>query len=141
MAPKALAGISGKLKQWLLIAVGTLCVALGIIGIFLPLMPTTVFFLMAAACYIRSSDKFYNWLITNRVFGKYIRDYREQKILPVKVKVTSITYLWVTILSTVIFFAEAMWLRLLLIGIAIGVTIHILTVRTAAKAAKAELNK
>lgn len=133
MANRFLGTISGSIKKWLLITAGTLCVALGILGIFLPLLPTTVFFLMAAACYYKSSDKFYIWITTNRVFGQYIKDYRERKVIPLRVKITSIAYLWITILSTAIFFVNALWLRILLIIIAIGVTIHILMVRTAGK--------
>ena len=66
-----------NLKKNLLIAAGTLCVVLGVIGMFIPVLPTTPFLLLAAVCYGRSSKRFYHWLLTNRWFGEYIRNYRE----------------------------------------------------------------
>ena len=70
---------------------------LGIIGIFLPIVPTTPFLLLAAACYARGSERLYNWLMTNKVFGQYIGNYREGKGIPLKVKILSISFLWVAI--------------------------------------------
>ena len=58
---------------------GTVCLILGIIGIILPILPTTPFLLLAAGCYARSSERFYNWLLNNRILGSYIRNYREGK--------------------------------------------------------------
>ena len=66
-----------SLIKIILISVGSLSVLLGILGIFLPLLPTTPFLLLAALCYSRSSERFYQWLVTNRWFGEYIRNYRE----------------------------------------------------------------
>ena len=68
------------------ISLGSIFVAIGTIGIFVPGLPTTVFMLLAAACYVRSSDKLYNWLIKNKTFGKYIKDYREGKGMPKRAK-------------------------------------------------------
>ena len=68
---------TGNLSRWLLIAAGTVFLALGVVGILLPLLPTTPFLLLAAACYAKSSKRFSNWLLNNRVFGKIIKDYRE----------------------------------------------------------------
>jgi len=109
----------------LLIAGGTLCVALGVIGIFLPLMPTTVFLLLAAACYARSSDRFYQRLVNHRVLGMYVRAGREGRGMPRRAKVVTLVLLWASIGSTVIWTAHAWWLRLLLLAIAIGVTVHV----------------
>jgi hypothetical protein len=113
----------------MLIVIGTFFVGLGILGIILPVLPTTPFFLLAAALYSRSSDKFYNWLVRNRWFGKYISDYREGKGVPRKVKLSSITFLWCTIIVSVILI-DVSWIRILLILIATGVTAHILLIRT-----------
>ncbi|MFH0931814.1 MAG: YbaN family protein, partial [Candidatus Zixiibacteriota bacterium] len=74
-----------------LIITGTFFVGLGVLGIFLPLLPTTPFLLLAAACYARSSKRFYNWLLNNRWFGSYIKDYKEGKGVPSKVKAISIS--------------------------------------------------
>jgi len=103
---------------------------LGILGIFLPLLPTTPFLLIAAACYIRSSEKFYNWLINNKWLGNYIKNYLEGKGVPLKVKVLSISLLWITIGYSVVFVVHIFLIRVILILIAIGVTIHIFSIRT-----------
>lgn len=108
---------------------GTLFVALGIIGIFLPVLPTTPFLLLAAACYARSSDRFYNGLMSNRVFGNYIRNYREGRGVPVKVKIVSITFLWASISISMLLVVFDILLRLILLVIAIAVTLHIASIR------------
>ncbi|MDD5507277.1 MAG: YbaN family protein [Bacteroidales bacterium] len=118
----------GNIKRSLLIIAGTFFVGLGILGIFLPLLPTTPLLLLAAALYSRSSGRFYNWLIHNRWFGKYISDYREGKGVPGKVKLSSITFLWLTIIVSLILI-DVLWIRILLVIIAAGVTIHILLIR------------
>lgn len=92
----------------------------------MPLLPTTPFLLLAAACYIRSSEKFYNWLINNKYLGKYIKHYIEGTGIPLKGKIFSITILWFTILISAIFVIHIIWVKILLLVIAIGVTIHIL---------------
>jgi uncharacterized protein len=122
--------VNNKFLKILLIISGTISLVLGIIGIFIPLLPTTPFLLLTAACYIRSSDKFYRKLIENKIIGNYIRNYREKKTLPFKIKITSIAFLWITILYAIIFVAEYLWLRILLGLIAAGVTYHILKLRT-----------
>lgn len=121
--------ISG-LNKWVLIIVGTSFVVLGIIGIFLPLLPTTPFLLLAAACYARSSKRFYNWLLNNRWFGNYIRNYREGKGVPLKIKVLSISFLWIAIGYSAIFALHILLGRIVLILIVIGVTVHILYIKT-----------
>jgi len=120
-------------KGWarvLLIILGTLCVALGILGMFLPVLPTTPFLLLAAICYGRSSETFYQWLITNRWCGRYIRNYREGRGILLKQKIVTIALLWVAIGSTAWFAVSRWWARGLLLGIAIGVTVHLLKMKT-----------
>jgi len=129
------AGTEGRLKmagfkQTALIAGGSLCVALGVVGMFLPVLPTTPFLLLAAVCYARSSKRLYHWLLTNRWFGAYIRNYREGRGIPRMQKALTLLLLWLTIGSTVIFGVTLWWVRLMLIGIASGVTIHILRIPT-----------
>jgi uncharacterized membrane protein YbaN (DUF454 family) len=119
-----------KLLRVILIAAGSLFVGLGILGIFLPVLPTTPFLLLAAACYARSSPKFYDWLLNNRYFGNYIKNYRERKSVPLKVKMLTIALLWVTIGFSVIFAVETIFIRVILILIAIGVSIHVFSLRT-----------
>lgn len=119
-----------RLSRWGLIASGTFFLGLGIIGIFLPLLPTTPFILLAASCYARSSKKLYDWLLNNRWFGNYIKKYREGKGIPRKVKVLSISFLWIVIGYSVLFVVNVLFVRIILSLIAVGVTIHILSIKT-----------
>ena len=113
-----------------LMVVGTSSLALGIAGVFLPLLPTTPFILLAAACYARSSRRFYHWLITSRCFGGYIRNYLELRGIPAKVKVVSLLALWITVGCSAAFAVDDLWARALLVFIAAAVTAHILSLRT-----------
>ena len=122
--------ITIAMRRKLLIAAGSLFLGLAIVGIFLPLLPTTPLLLLAAACYARGSDRFYNWLLSNRWFGEYIRNYREGKGIPWSIKALSLTLLWITIGCSAAFAVDILPLRIALIVIAIGVTIHILYIRT-----------
>ena len=116
-------------KKRLLVVAGTLCTGLGIIGIVVPILPTTPFLLLAAACYIRSSERFYQWLINNRIFGAYIRNYIEGRGLPIKIKVLTILLLWLTIGLTIIFALDNIIIRIVLICVATGVTTHIVLIK------------
>lgn len=117
--------MTARLLRFLLIICGTLSVALGIIGIFVPLMPTTVFLLLAATCYARSSDKHYQRLMNNRWLGSYIRNSREGRGMTRRHKAVTLTLLWVGIGATIVFSLEAWWARACLAAIAIGVTLHV----------------
>jgi len=119
-----------KITRILLITLGTFSVALGVIGMFLPLLPTTVFLLLAAFFYARSSERFYNWLITNRWFGAYILNYREGRGVSLKQKVFTILLLWLTMGYTVGFIVSQWWLKIILLGIASAVTLHLVTLKT-----------
>lgn len=121
---------SNPLIRLILIILGSLFVLLGIVGIILPVMPTTPFLLLAAALYARSSAKFYHWLMHNRWFGDYIRNYREGHGIPVRAKIIAISMLWLSIGSSVIFAIENIYIRILLIIIAIGVTAHLIVIKT-----------
>jgi len=119
-----------RLKRYLFIIAGTLSVILGIIGIFLPVLPTTPFLLLAAACYIRGSQKMYNLLLNNRYLGAYIRNYLEGKGMTLKVKCITIGLLWITIGLTTFLVIENLAIRIVLLIIACGVTAHILWIKT-----------
>lgn len=122
-----IASILARVKKWLLIAAGTICVILGVVGIFLPLLPTTPFLLLAAVCYAGSSPKFYRWLLNNRWFGRYIKNYREGKGLTLTTKIVSTGLLWATIGISAAFFVPGLAGRLALLAIALGVTLHLLS--------------
>ena len=122
--------VSNRLMRGVLIITGTFFVGLGVLGILLPLLPTTPFLLLAAACYARSSRRFYDWLLNNKWFGNYIKNYRERKGVPLKVKVLSISFLWITIGYSVVFVVHILLIRIILILMAMGVTTHILSIKT-----------
>jgi len=113
----------------LLIATGTFFIGLGIVGIFVPVLPTTPFLLISAALYAKSSKSFYNWLVNNKILGRYIKNYREGKGIPLKLKIITIALLWITIGCSVIFAIDIFWVRVMLVIIAIGVTIHIIRIK------------
>jgi len=116
-------------KRRLLIGAGTLSTGLGIIGIFIPILPTTPFLLLAAACYMRSSERFYQWLINNRIFGAYVRNYIEGKGMPIRIKIFTILLLWLAIGLSVTFGVQNIVIRIVLICIAIGVTAHVALIK------------
>ena len=116
-------------KRKLLIGAGTLSTGLGIIGIFVPILPTTPFLLLAAACYMRSSERFYQWLTSNRIFGAYVRNYIEGRGIPVRAKVFTILLLWTTIGLSIALAVQNTVVRIILLCAAIGVTVHVLLIR------------
>jgi uncharacterized membrane protein YbaN (DUF454 family) len=118
------------MEKVIFISFGTLFTALGIIGIFIPVLPTTPFLLLAAILYSNSSERFLNWLYTNRLCGSYIKNYREGNGIPLKQKIMTIIMLWLTIGLSAIFFVEALWIKILLGGVASGVTIHLISIKT-----------
>ncbi|OPZ25849.1 MAG: Inner membrane protein YbaN [Lentisphaerae bacterium ADurb.BinA184] len=123
-------GSSSRVRRALLVGIGTAAVGLGVIGIFLPVLPTTPFLLLAAACYARGSRRFYVWLMTNRWCGESIRNYREGRGVPLRQKVLTLALLWITIGATACLAVSLWWVRLLLLAVAVGVTIHLLMLKT-----------
>ena len=117
--------MSKKLLQALLVSCGTLCVGLGVLGVFLPLLPTTVFLLLAAACYARSSERFHQKLVNHRFLGAYIRNYRDGRGMSPREKAITITLLWIGIGVSIIWSVTAWWLRAILLIIAFSVTVHV----------------
>lgn len=116
------------MKRIALLGAGWLAVGLGTAGVFLPLLPTTPFLLLAAACFARSSRRFYDWLLNHKLLGCYVHGYLSGKGLPRRAKWTSIVLLWLTIGISLVFFVGINWVRLLLLVIAVAVTWHILVV-------------
>jgi uncharacterized membrane protein YbaN (DUF454 family) len=104
--------------------------ALGVLGMFLPLMPTTVFLLMAAYCYSRSSERFHNWLLSNRLFGSYIKNYKSGQGISMRQKVSTLTFLWASIGLSIWLLGGGFWSTLILIAIAVGVTLHLVLLKT-----------
>lgn len=117
-----------NIKKILLIIAGTLSLVLGTIGIFLPLLPTTPFLLLAAFCYLRSSQRLYDKLINNKRFGPYIKNYMEYKAVSKKAKYSALALLWLSLIVSIILFNN-IYIRLLLLCVGIGVSIHILSLK------------
>ncbi|MCU0407223.1 MAG: YbaN family protein [Ignavibacteriaceae bacterium] len=85
---------------------GVLLVAIGVIGIFLPILPTTIFLILASACFIKSSPKANEWLRNHKILGMYIKNYQDGSGLTVKSKIFNITFLWIMISASAIFFTD-----------------------------------
>jgi len=114
----------------LLVSGGILALILGIIGIVVPLLPTTPFLLTSAACFVKSSDPLYQWLINHKWFGRMIRNYREYHAISLPAKASALALLWLTILAGILFFSRNIYIRLMLAAVAIGVSAHILHFKT-----------
>lgn len=113
------------------IVAGSVCLGAGVIGIFVPLLPTTPFLLLAAALYMRSSPRLYAWLLANRYLGTYIRNYRERKALPRRVKVFTLALMWTSSLWCIVVpLAPWLWAQVALGAVAVGVTWHLLSFAT-----------
>ncbi len=98
-------------KKALLVAAGSLCIVLAVLGVFLPLLPTTPFLLLASACYVRSSERLHGWLMGNRLLGGYIRNFKERRGIPLRAKVTTVALLWLPLLYSV-YRLDILWLEL-----------------------------
>lgn len=119
--------------KYILLFFGILSLALGVVGIFLPVLPTTPFLLLSATLFLRSSQKLYDWLLSHPYLGEYIRNFKEYKAIPLRVKIVSVTLVWVTLLYCALFVAREWWMSAMFMAIAIGVTVHILHYKTLKK--------
>jgi hypothetical protein len=115
--------------RFVLQAIGWLSVALGVIGIFLPVLPTTPFLLLAAACFARSSPRFYSWLVNHKRLGPWIRDYLDGNGIPLKGKVYAIGLMWTSI-GVSCYLVALPWARGFMLTSAVLVTIYILRQKT-----------
>lgn len=113
----------------LLTVIGSIAVVLAILGIFLPLLPTTPFLLLASACYLRGSKRMHRWLLNNRVFGEYLRNFEEGKGIPRKAKIIAIALLWAS-LAFSIYKVQIVPLQFMLVMLGIGVSIFLLKMKT-----------
>ena len=119
--------------KYVLILLGIISLALGVIGIFLPVLPTTPFLLLSATLFLRSSQKLYDWLLSHPCLGEYIRNFKEHNAIPLRVKIISVSLVWITLLYCAIFVAKEWWMSAVFVFIAIGVSLHILHYKTLKK--------
>ena len=119
-----------KLKKSLFVIGGTIFLAFGCVGIVLPILPTTPFLLLSAACYYKGSERMHRWILDNKWFGNYIRNYKEGKGLPFKTKIFTLATLWLVIVYSAFFVINLFILQMVLLAIAVGVSLHIITLPT-----------
>jgi uncharacterized protein len=118
-----------KKYKILLIIAGSLSLALGVIGIFLPLLPTTPFLLLSSYCFLKSSTKLYQWLMHHRIFGSYIYNYVTYRSISMRSKVLAISLIWISITISVLM-TRSVIIACILIVISLAVSWHILSLRT-----------
>ncbi len=119
--------------RYSLIGAGTIALGLGIVGIFLPILPTTPLILLAAACYANSSVRFYNWLMNNRWFGPLLHRWRKEGTVPLRAKIIAIAMIIVTVGTSVYFFIPVMAVKILVGLIGLGVIIYLWRLPTTPK--------
>ncbi|MBH1941003.1 YbaN family protein [Mobilitalea sibirica] len=117
------------MKKIILSICGIISLALGVIGIFLPVLPTTPFVLLSANLFVASSPRLYKKLIKNKMFGSIIENYRNKTGVPIKVKIRAIVFLWVGLILSMLLL-KAIWIILILFVVGTGVTIHLVTLKT-----------
>jgi len=118
-----------NVKKLFLIVAGFISLALGVVGIILPLLPTTPLVLLSAACFSKCNKRLENWLCQSRVFGPFIENYRTGQGISRLHKNASIAFLWAGLTSTIVITRE-LWIFAVLLIVGIGVTIHLLMIKT-----------
>jgi len=116
-------------KNVILTALGFIFLALGAVGVAIPVMPTTPFVLLAAICFSTGNKKLAAWLEKNRIFGPYIENYRAGTGIDLRLKIASIAFLWIGLTISMLI-VQILWVILLLVAVGIGVTIHLLMIKT-----------
>jgi len=123
----------GPMGRFLYRALGVLLTAAGIIGIVVPVWPTTIFLILASAVFLKSSPEMYQWLHRNRILGPYLQAYTDKTGISMGYKIWTISILWLSIGFSAIFAVSILWVRIMLFGIAVAVTIHVATLKTRRK--------
>lgn len=120
--------LKNEVKKYVLITLGTITLSLGVIGIFLPIIPTTPFLLITSYCYLRSSKSLHTWLLKHPILGRYIKDYLEHRTVSRKIKVVALGTLWPSLVFT-IFQIPLVSIKILLAIIGTMVSLHIIKLR------------
>ncbi|MCU0768519.1 MAG: YbaN family protein [Burkholderiaceae bacterium] len=107
----------------LFMVLGSLALALGVLGIFLPLLPTTPFVLLAAACYARGSRRFHAWLLAQRTFGPIVHEWEQHRSIPYRTKLTAIALMSLTLAISIVFFVQPRWLQAALAALGLGLAV------------------
>jgi uncharacterized membrane protein YbaN (DUF454 family) len=133
-AERTVETLPGPMRRGVYFSIGAVSVVLGVIGIFVPLWPTTCFLLLAGWCFARSSRRAERWLHENRLFGRYLKDYREHGVISPRVRRTSVMTLWLFITISGVLLASRLWAVALLLLVAVAVTAHLYSLPTAPRA-------
>lgn len=125
------------MKRILLLCAGWALLALGAVGILVPVLPTTPFVLAAAGCFSFASPKLYGVLLKSKFFGPYVENYRTKQGVPMDAKIRGIVMLWVLLIISMVAM-QKLWLTLLLLVVGLAVTAHLLLLKTRPSGAMAE---
>lgn len=117
-----------RTKKILLIVLGSISIGLGIIGMFLPVMPTTIFLIIGSWCYVRSSEQLYNWLHNHNILGIYLRA-AKNKSMPLRAKVVTLVLLWASLIFSASIVSK-WWVQLILLATGVSVTFFITRLKT-----------
>ena len=120
-------------KKYLFIALGSLSLALGAVGIAIPVLPTTPFLLIALACYLRSSRRLYDWLIHHKFFGMYLYNYITYRAVPKATKIAALAILWAGLITSMLL-VNLLYVRLILLIVGVAVSIHLFLLKSIDKA-------
>jgi len=118
-----------NIKKLVLIILGFVSLTLGVIGIVLPLLPTTPLVLLSAACFSMSNKKLESWILRSRIFGPFIENYRTGSGIRRFHKIATIIYLWLGLITSMVII-KTIWIYVVLGIVGTGVTIHLLMIKT-----------
>lgn len=121
---------TSKVKRVIYLVIGTLALVLGAIGLFLPVLPTTPFVILAAACYLRSSKRMHAWILRSELFGETIENYQAGRGLKRDTKIRALGLMWAAISISAFFFVDQLIFRGAMFLVASGVTVYILRLPT-----------
>ena len=119
--------VKNPFVRYIFIGLSGISLCLAFIGVFLPVLPTTPLVILSAVLYARSSPRFYNWLMNHPTLGPGLRHWRRTGSIPIRVKVISVTMLWLALGSSVVFFVPLFWVKVFLVLVGVGVTFYIVS--------------
>jgi len=128
--------VHSSIRKIAYLSFGLFFLTMGIIGIFVPVWPTTCFLLFAVGCFSKSSQRLHSWMLENRYFGNHLRQYRESGAIDKKILVGSLVSLWFSLTLSIIFVSPPSWVVFLMLAVGAAVTIHLLTLRIAESGAR-----
>ena len=120
-----------RVRSSILLVCGWASLGLGVVGLAVPILPTVPFVLLAAACFLRSSERCHLWLVTHPVFGRHIADYEAGRGIARRAKIVALATLWASVLLSVVLFVPLLAADVAMLAVAGAVTIYIVRLPTA----------